>query len=840
MPTITLTNSDDILDNSANGPDLQVDTIVALDGNDTILSSNDDDVIYGGAGNDSIASSGANPGFGGVIGGDLVYGGDGDDIINTIIPIPGAPGGGVASSFGDTVFGGAGNDLIIGAVAGVASPTDTLFGGTGNDTIDGNGGDDIIDAGIGDDLVIARAGVDTVDGGAGVDTIDFSSAEAVVIDLASGATSAVELSGIEFESNTNFENVIGTAGDDFVSGDGQDNSINTGAGDDTVFGGEGDDHLVVGAGDDSVDGGTDAAGGDRDVLDYSADPNGVTVIYTGSGQGSVSGTSAGRDDFAGIEMLILSDDDDAVNASADTAGVEIDLGAGDDFVRAGQAADTFFGGTGIDGLAFFDSTEGVEINAQLGIGSGGNADGDSFSGFEAYALTDFADEFDGSGAGETVDGLDGNDFLRAAGGSDTIFGGLGDDTVEGGAGADSLDGGFGVDTLDYSSSNAGVNVSLTTGAASGGHANGDNFGGPGAGAITFENLRGSNFGDVLEGTAGINVLEGRGGNDVIRGLGSGDQLFGGEGDDTIEGGAGSDFLSGGAGADQIDGAAGRDRVDYSDSDAGVQVILNIFANGGHATGDSLAGIEDATGSEFNDFFRGTAGGNSLVGLEGSDYLQGMQGNDFLFGGANDDFLEGGAGADVIDGGDGTDFFSLLDATGDVTLDLSNLAASSADYAGDTVISIEGVLGISGFSNTIIGTSVDEVMIGGEVNDSIAGGGGADVLVSLGGDDILEGGGGGDVFLSGLGNDVHTGGAGRDSFLFEFGDGHDVITDFDLSASEFVIFFGDDFALFPNVTVSAASATDALLTYGDPADASSVLLQGVTEAEVNSNLVFLVV
>ena len=102
MPTITLTNDDDVLDRSGNGPDLQVDTIVALDGNDTILSSNDDDVIYGGAGNDSIASSGANPGFGGAVGGDLVYGGDGDDIINTIIPIPGAPGGGIASSIGDT------------------------------------------------------------------------------------------------------------------------------------------------------------------------------------------------------------------------------------------------------------------------------------------------------------------------------------------------------------------------------------------------------------------------------------------------------------------------------------------------------------------------------------------------------------------------------------------------------------------------------------------------------------------------------------------------------------------------------------------------------------------
>ena len=134
MPTITLTNNDDLLDNSANGPDLQVDTIHALEGNDTILSSNDDDVIYGGAGNDSIASSGGNPGFGGVIGGDLVYGGDGDDIINTIIPIPGAPGGGVPSSLGDTVFGGAGNDFISGAVAGVSSPTDTLSGDEGNDT----------------------------------------------------------------------------------------------------------------------------------------------------------------------------------------------------------------------------------------------------------------------------------------------------------------------------------------------------------------------------------------------------------------------------------------------------------------------------------------------------------------------------------------------------------------------------------------------------------------------------------------------------------------------------------------------------------------------------------
>ena len=402
-------------------------------------------------------------------------------------------------------------------------------------------------------------------------------------------------------------------------------------------------------------------------------------------------------------------------------------------------------------------------------------------------------------------------------------------------------GDIGVDTLDYSSSNAGVSVSLTTAILSGGHATGDDIIDPSTGRVSFENLRGSIFGDVLEGTAGINVLEGRDGDDQLIGLGSSDSLFGGAGNDTLDGGSGSDLLVGGAGGDIISGGSGRDMVDYSDSDAAVTVLLNVIAIGGHADGDVLTGIEDATGSDFDDFLQGTNGGNSLLGGDGFDFLRGAGGNDILFGGEADDLIEGGAGADTLDGGGGTgDLISLLDATAPVTLDLSNVAASSAEHASDVFINMEGALGSQSFSNTMIGTGAAESFIGGTQGDSMVGNGGDDALLALAGNDTLDGGAGLDAFLGGLGDDRHTGGTGADTFLFEFNSGADVITDFTIAEGDFILFFGNQFTGPSDITVgTVAGTTDAILSWGSVAAPSSVILEGVTEADVNANFVFLV-
>ena len=105
-------------------------------------------------------------------------------------------------------------------------------------------------------------------------------------------------------------------------------------------------------------------------------------------------------------------------------------------------------------------------------------------------------------------------------------------------------------------------------------------------------------------------------DDVIMGSMEDDILFGGPGDDRLEGGPGADVLEGGAGADEIDGGEDGglgeffgsvrnyiwgDTASYVHSDAGVTIDLAAgIAEGGHAEGDMLAGIESVRGSDHAD------------------------------------------------------------------------------------------------------------------------------------------------------------------------------------------------------------------------------------------------
>ena len=100
------------------------------------------------------------------------------------------------------------------------------------------------------------------------------------------------------------------------------------------------------------------------------------------------------------------------------------------------------------------------------------------------------------------------------------------------------------------------------------------------------------------------------------------------------GGSGDDYLNGGAGADNIKGGSGaHDRVSYAYltlTDAGIDqgvsinlgtsVFLSITGltakSGALQVVDTLSGIEDVTGSSFNDVIVGNSAANSLLGGSG--------------------------------------------------------------------------------------------------------------------------------------------------------------------------------------------------------------------------------
>jgi Ca2+-binding RTX toxin-like protein len=248
-------------------------------------------------------------------------------------------------------------------------------------------------------------------------------------------------------------------------------------------------------------------------------------------------------------------------------------------------------------------------------------------------------------------------------GADVFFGGDHPDVFNGMAGPF---GPFdpGNDTVDYSHATAGVTASLLNPASNTGAAAGDIY-------LSIENLRGTNFDDILTGDGNNNVLEGGLGNDTLNGgvgdtvsyehattgvtvslMISGPQNTIGAGTDTLSNfeillgsshddvltGDGNSTLEGGPGNDQINGQiGGHDTASYQHATSGVTVSLNVAGpqiTGGAGT-DTLTNIANLLGSQFSDNLTGNDNANVLDGGFGgnntTDTLTGLGGADtFVF------------------------------------------------------------------------------------------------------------------------------------------------------------------------------------------------------------------
>ncbi|ALU88885.1 hypothetical protein Hrubri_1680 [Herbaspirillum rubrisubalbicans M1] len=462
-----------------------------------------------------------------------------------------------------------------------------------------------------------------------------------------------------------------------------------GAGNDILHGGTGNTFFQGGAGADQLLGGVNSTGTNVNTASYAGSSAGVTVnLVTGLG----SGGDAQGDQLSNIQNLRGSAFDDTFVANAVVN--RLDGGSG-----------------GSDTVSYAGSTAAVTVNLVTGTGTGGYAQGDTYTHIQNVIGSDFNDIFVASG--------DANRF----------------------------DGGLGSNTVSYVNSNAGVNVNLQSGVGSGGAAAGDTY-------VRIQNVIGTAYNDTFVGSADANSFDGgSGGSDTVSYAGStagvsinfvSGRGTGGyaEGDsyNHIQNAIGSafdDVFIAGVDSVHFDGGSGgSDTVNYGASTGAVTVnMITMSGSGGYAQNNTYTNIQNIVGSSYSDTFIASAAANNFNGgLGGSDtvsyansnaavtvdlthtdgtgtsggYAQGdvLAHIQNLIGSAYNDTFIASADVNNFNGGGGSNTVSYIFSTGGVTVDLTNaIGTGTGGYyaAGDSFSNIQNLIG-SAYDDTFVASA----------------------------------------------------------------------------------------------------------------------------------------
>ncbi len=312
------------------------------------------------------------------------------------------------------------------------------------------------------------------------------------------------------------------------------------------------------------------------------------------------------------------------------------------------------------------------------------------------------------------------------------------------------------------------------------------------GSMPPANLVGGDGDDILTGSASDDVLDGGPGNDTLNGRGGNDTLIGGPGNDTLIGGPGSDVISGGDGddvivwnpgdgSDVIEGDAGQDTLVFNGANVGENVDLSangsrlrFFRNVANITMD-CNGIERVV-------FNALGGADQVVinDLTGTQVAQvivdlsRIPGSGLGDGIADTVIVNGTQTNDLITANGSTNGVNVLGLAAAVTIlgaepTLDNLVINA--LGGDDIVDASAVP--AGLINlTLNGGAGNDELHGGQGNSLLVGGPGADVMIGGAGDDTF-------IWNPGDGSDVIEGEGGQNTLLFN---GANVSENVDLSAN----------------------------------------------------------
>lgn len=777
---ITGNSNDNILDGGGGA-----DVLRGGGGDDILLGTQGQDYLFGDDGRDQLFGSDTSNLLNGGNGADLMVGGKGDDsyvvddVDDVLVEDAEAGTDSVFAVIDYTLQGDFENLAMLGyGLTGIGNSLDNvILGREGGESLYGLDGDDLLDAGAGigvlldggagRDTLISTRGSASLVGGEGDDLYKVSTGDVSLVEYAGGGYDRVLLDagpfqtvGLYLAENVEELDASASGGNLYIQASGDDNLILGGAGNDQISGGSGNDRIDGGQSRSAVipePYGFGIAGAmdalfrlgppaprtfDRLLADFSSDiSQDSSGLYEPSAYTAFKVPASPDEVLEPVPLYVsywLGQTDPSQVLYIHPDGSLTWEGGGfiqESLLATWQPRSAPLDWDGLQAQYGLRTTvpagERDAYFAVSGIGipspeqHEGGPGGNTFA--TVYWPRDRLPADMQATLAQQLEFGDGHDgralaYALASSGVDSLDGGDGNDMLDGGDGNDLLFGGAGEDVLIGGADNTGPIEVSVVGSLEGGYIN-----------VVLASAMSTND-DVLDGGAGLDVL------------------VGGSGDDT--------YYVDGESTPNPDGRIAS--FDWCDVD-------HRFGMDGAALDNWVADTVVEAQGQGNDKVIASASVvlSNIETVELSDSAPTLDidaatdaGSQTLLGNSGRNTLDGGTGADILAGGAGDDTY-VVDDAGDAVIEAAD---AGQDIVRTTV------------DQYVLGDNVEALLLDGGQDLVAFGNAASNILIGNTGDNTLDGGSGDDMLAGWRGDDLLLGGEGFDTYFFSRGDGHDTVDD----------------------------------------------------------------